>query len=361
MVPSPLAAAAVPASTLPWLLACALAYLGLCAVAWRFVLNGDRLGSCSRRALLGAWIALLALSLAARLALATASPGLPTDIACFKAWAMAAAERGLSGFYGGAMFVDYPPGYVYVLKAVGHARLLLGLAHDSPGFLLLVKLPAILLDVGAAVLVLWLARERTSLSRACALSLLVAWNPAAIHNSAVYGQVDVFLAVALVLALACVERGAWPRASAVYALAVLVKPQALLLAPLALLALVRRKDVTTAALAALVGGATLVALTLPFSRDPTWLVALYAKTLAAYPYATLNAANLHALAGANWAPLSQKVLLASHGAVGAACLAAVFALSAWLYLRSRRPADIFVVALVVLTAAFFVAAKMHER
>src|SRR5512141_845199 len=144
MMPSPLAAAAAPASTLPWVFACAVAFLALCAVAWRFVLRSDALASWSRPALLGSCAALLAASLAVRLALAAAVLGVPTDIACFKAWAMAAAEGGLSRLYDGSMFVDYPPGYMYVLKAVGHARLLLGLAHDSRGFLLLVKLPAIL-------------------------------------------------------------------------------------------------------------------------------------------------------------------------------------------------------------------------
>jgi dolichyl-phosphate-mannose-protein mannosyltransferase len=343
------------------LITCAVAFVALCGAAWRFALRGDALEAWSRRAIVAWCAALLALSVVVRLALATAVVGVPTDIACFKAWAMAAAEGGLSRFYAGSMFVDYPPGYIYVLKAVGHARLLLGLPHDSRGFLLLVKLPAILLDLGAALLVLWLARGKTSLARACTLAVLVAWNPAAIHNSAVYGQVDVFLAVPLVLALALVERGAWLRAAAVYAIAVLLKPQALLLAPLAALALLRRRDWKTAALAVLVALATLAALTLPFSRDPTFLVKLYAKTLGSYPYATLNAANLYALVGGNWAPLADRLLFASYGSIGAVCLVAVVALSAWLYLRSREPSGIFVVALLVMSAVFFVSTKMHER
>ncbi|HET9599030.1 MAG TPA: glycosyltransferase family 39 protein [Anaeromyxobacteraceae bacterium] len=361
MEPSPLAAAAVPASTLPWMLGSALVFLALCAEAWRSALKRGALEPWSRRALLGSFVALLALSLAVRLGLATAIVGVPTDIACFKAWAMAAAEGGLSRFYAGPMFVDYPPGYIYVLKVVGQARLLLGLAHDSRGFLLLVKLPAILLDVAAALVVLWLARNKMSLARACVLSLLVAWNPAAIHNSAVYGQVDVFLAVPLVLALAFVQRGAWLRASTIYVIAVLLKPQALLLAPLAVLALLRRRDAKTAALAVLAALVTLAALTLPFSRDPTWLVKLYSSTLGSYPYATLNAANLHALVGGNWAPLGAKLLFASHGAIGAVGIVAVVAFSAWLYLRSRDGSSVFVVALVVMSAIFFLSTKMHER
>ena len=217
-----------PASTLPWVFAGAVLFLALCGLAWRFVLRGEALESLPRRKIVVCYVALLLLSLVPRLALATAILGVPTDIACFKAWAMAAAENGLSHFYSGAMFVDYPPGYIYVLGAVGLARSFLGLAHDSAGFLLLVKLPAMLLDLVAAGFLLWLARKRMSLVQACAISLLYAFNPAAIHNSAVYGQVDIFLALPLVLALTLVLRGAVLRASAVYAVAVLVKPQALL-------------------------------------------------------------------------------------------------------------------------------------
>jgi Gpi18-like mannosyltransferase len=353
----------IPASTMPWVLTCGLLFLALCGLAWRFVFRGGALELLPRRAILAAYVALLLLSLGLRLALSTAIHGVPTDVACFKAWAMAAAEGGLSRFYSSGMFVDYPPGYVYVLQAVGLARSLLGLQHDSPGFLLLVKLPAMALDLVAAGFLLWLARTRTSLARACALSLLYAFNPAAIHNSAVYGQVDVFLALPLALALALVVRGAMLRATAVYAVAVLIKPQALLLGPLALLALVRRRDARVTALAVLVAAATLVVLVLPFSRHlhPLWLVDLYRKTLASYPYATLNAANLYALLGANWAPLDGTVLFLSYGTLGTVFLAAIVVLSASLYLRSRDPGDVVVVALLVMSAAFFLAAKMHER
>jgi Gpi18-like mannosyltransferase/predicted membrane-bound dolichyl-phosphate-mannose-protein mannosyltransferase len=362
-VPSPLATATAPASALPWVLVCALLFVALCALAWRLVLEGDALSSWSKRALLGSTAALLLSSLALRLGLATAIVGVPTDIACFKGWAMAAAEGGLSRFYAGSMFVDYPPGYIYVLKAVGHARLLLGLGYDSPGFLLLVKLPAILLDLAAACLVLWIARSRLSLARACALSVLVAFNPAAIHNSAVYGQVDVFLAVSVVLALAFAHRGALLRASAVYTAAVLLKPQALLLAPVALLVLVKRRSARTAGLALLVMAATLTVLLVPFTvgRSPAWIVDLYARTLGSYPYATLNAANLYALVGDNWAPVSKQLLFLSYGSFGAVCLAAIVACSAWLYLRSRDPSSLFIVALFVVSSAFFLATRMHER
>jgi len=358
-----MAPSTIAVSTMPWVYASALLFLTLCGLSWRFVYRGDGLASCSRRTILGAYVALLLLSLGLRLALSTAIYGVPTDIACFKAWAMAAAEGGLSRFYSSGMFADYPPGYIYVLKAVGLARVILGLEHDSSGFLLLVKLPAMAMDLVAAGLLLWLARTRTTLAKACTLSLLYAFNPAVIHNSAVYGQVDAFLAVPLVLALALLLRGTLLRAAAVYAIAVLIKPQALLLAPLALVALARRRDLRVAVLAVLVGALTLVVLSLPFSpnQQPLWLVSLYAKTLGSYPYATLNAANLYALVGANWAPLDGTLLFLSYGTLGTVFLVAIVAFSASLYLRARDPSDILVIALIVVSAVFFLAAKMHER
>ncbi len=363
MLVSPLAAAAAPASTLPWVIVCGLLFLVLIGLAWRFVLKDEGLQSWSRPAVLGSYLVLLLLSLGLRLCLATAFEGVSTDIACFKAWAIAAAGGGLSRFYTGSMFVDYPPGYIYVLKVVGHARILLGLAPESAGFLLLIKLPAILLDLGAAGLVLWLARARTSLASACTLSLLVAWNPAAIHNSAVYGQVDVFLAVPLVLALVFVYRGALLRASGIYTAAVLIKPQALLLGPLALLALVRRRNAKTAGLALLIVAAMLAVLLSPFSHslNPAWLVSLYARTMGSYPYATLNAANFHALIGANWAPVGNEMVLMSYGAFSTVCLGAIVLFSAWLYMKGRADSDIFVVALVVVSSVFFLTTRMHER
>ena len=348
---------------MPWVFASAALFLLACLLAWRFVFRGEALERWSRPAVLGTWGALLLLGLALRVALALAVHGVPTDIACFKSWAMTAAEGGLSRFYSGTQFVDYPPGYVYVLGAVGLVRLALGLDHGAPGFLLLVKLPSILLDLVAAGLVFRLARPQTSLARAATLSALVALNPAAIHNSAVYGQVDVFLAVPLVLALALVARGALVRAALVYTVAVLVKPQALLVAPIAVLALLRKRDVGTAARAVAASAAAAVVLLFPFSRslDPSWVIGLYARTLGSYPYATLNAANLHALVGGNWAPLSDRLFIVSHGTFGAAALAAVVLGAAWLYHRSRDPASVLPVALVVLSAAFLVAARMHER
>ena len=67
------------------------------------------------------------------------------DLRLFQTWAGQLAEVGTQHFYDQGQFVDYPPGYLYVLWLTGKIS-------ATPGYLLL-KLPAILADLGLA----WIA------------------------------------------------------------------------------------------------------------------------------------------------------------------------------------------------------------
>ena len=69
-------------------------------------------------------LAVLGLALAARLIIAYAFPGtgLSFDLDSFHAWAANLARDGLYGVYDRDFFLDYTPGYLYVLYVVGPAR-----------------------------------------------------------------------------------------------------------------------------------------------------------------------------------------------------------------------------------------------
>ncbi|MBA3626714.1 MAG: hypothetical protein H0W60_03120, partial [Chloroflexi bacterium] len=45
--------------------------------------------------------------------------GFESDLNSFSSWARTLADFGPGGFYANAGFADYPPGYLYVLWAVG--------------------------------------------------------------------------------------------------------------------------------------------------------------------------------------------------------------------------------------------------
>ena len=95
-------------------------------------------------------LAILVVGLAFRLIIAYVllpGSGFGVDRASFIAWASDLAAHGPSGFYGRVSFIDYTPGYLYVLWLVGTVGSWLGGIGD------LIKLPAILADMAVGYLI----------------------------------------------------------------------------------------------------------------------------------------------------------------------------------------------------------------
>lgn len=231
--------------------------------------------------------------------------GYTQDVGTFSAWAMDMYSRGFAGFYMPGYFADYPPGYITVLWLVGGISNWFGIHYGTPGFLVLLKMPAMLADIAGAIFLLSLARNNLT-ERALALLAALLWllNPLAIVTSAFWGQVDSIFTLVLAASFLMLERRRVILAASLYAVAVLFKPQALLVGPIALIALLSLRDIPLQLKAVAAAIATFVLLSLPFtiSREPTWIFSLYAGTLASYNYLTLNAFNLYALLGQNWFP-----------------------------------------------------------
>ena len=268
-----------------------------------------------------------------------------------------------------------------LLWPVGLLRSLLKLDTGSGAYLILLKLAPMLADIAGAILV-WRAARRTMSERgAMALSLLVALNPAAIANSAAWGQIDGLLALLIALCALYAADGRSIAALLCFGLALLVKPQALLFAPLGLIALVcgivraegedRKKRLRGLLIgaAACLGMMYIVALLCcasqveglgaTLARPVTWLIELYSGTVQGYRYITVNTLNLYYLLGLNWARVS------THGTANAVAWA-LFALSylgcaALTILGSKRPRRLFLTGglLIVLLCTF--GPMIHER
>ena len=73
--------------------------------------------------------------------------GYETDMNTFKAWAGLADSMGLNHIYYSDIFLDYPPGYLYILWFLEKLRQLIGLETGGSGFTLLIKLPSIVADL----------------------------------------------------------------------------------------------------------------------------------------------------------------------------------------------------------------------
>lgn len=345
----------------------ALAFALLYAVAYRTLFHRDRLEQLDESRLKTAVWGLLLMGLALRLLLAPFSGGYATDMNTFKAWASHAASGGLAHFYDTDMFVDYPPGYIYVLYILGKVQSALQLAMDSRATLLLMKLPAMLADVATSGLLFGMARKRLRLSPGLAFgaALLYLFNPAVLVNSTIWGQVDSFFTLFLLLTLNAVSTGRLERAGGLFALAVLVKPQALIFTPVLLFAFWQAKSWQRFGRSTAWGLGVFAAGILPFSfvLKPWWFIKLYAETLMSYPYATLNAFNLYALLTANWKPQTDTFLLVSYQAWGTLFIFVAVGLAFYFFRRAKHNLGglPYYIALVLISTMFLFGAKMHER
>lgn len=182
------------------------------------------------------------------------APGFAADQAQFILWSIQTRDSGPSALYAerpegsGRRSCNYPPVYINVLSWLRSAYD--GLAaepltadaaydvwkgRDTPAARAAVwsyKLPAVLADaVLAALLVVWV-RPYAGRTSSLLIGSFYAVHPVAIHNSAIWGQVDAIHTLLMVgsLELARNRRMLWGAALA--ALAVLTKAQAIVLLPL---------------------------------------------------------------------------------------------------------------------------------
>ena len=185
----------------------------------------------------GAILIVLAAALAFRLIIAYAYPGtgLAFDIASFRGWASDLATNGLHGFYERPGFHDYTPGYLFVLYLVG----MVGQAAGGIGDL--IKLPAIFADVAIGWLVWSMATELGAGRRAALLAAVFAVaNPVSWFDSVVWGQVDSFGVVFLLLGVRELWRDHPERAAVWTVIAALIKPQLGILVPIVAIVTIRR-------------------------------------------------------------------------------------------------------------------------
>ncbi|MDQ0058857.1 glycosyltransferase family 39 protein [Paenibacillus harenae] len=335
---------------------------------YKTVFRSDKLKLTGNSPYILLWLLLIA-AFALRAAIAVSTGGYATDIALFVAWADHAVSQGLSGFYNSGVFVDYPPGYIYVLYVLGSLKSALGIQAGTDAALLLFKMPAIVADLGAAYFIFHIAGKKLSPAFALGLAILYAFNPAVIVDSAAWGQVDSIFTLVLVLSFYNLADSKIERASVWFAIAALIKPQAFIFMPVLLLYFLHRKAWRQIPVSAFFGFATFGLLALPYfwgNGGLSALLNLYSGTLSSYPYASLNAFNFYTLIGANWKGLDQQWLLLTFKAWGNLFIVAAVALAVYFSFRKKKDGretsdNSFYLAGLLITVVFMLVTKMHER
>lgn len=314
-----------------------------------------------------------------RVLLAALTYGYTSDIACFTGWAYSLFHGGFENFYTSGQFADYPPLYMYVLWAMGA----LGNALQVTASSFIIKLPAIICDCAAAYLLYRAACGKNalkpgstapSLSRAFPVLLYasVILNPALIMNSAVWGQVDIFHTLLAILCVLLLTNKNIAMALVVFMLALLLKVQSALIAPVFLLSVLdgllckdTRKHTAMQLLYGIVAAAAVgLLLVAPFNggRPYTWIVDQYLAGLTQYPFVTVNGFNLYGLMGLNWMPVDTTALGLAFSTWGIIGEAAVLAYAVWLYIKQpKNGKNLYALLAFIVLGVYMFGPGMHER
>lgn len=187
------------------------------------------------------FIALLVSAFVLRLLLTNVIHGHPTDINNFKGWSIHAAKNPMRLFYKGVapegqgIWCDYPPLYIYFLWGIGKFYQFLDPSFQfwNQGlFTTLIKLPPILADIGCVALVVLILKRYVHIYLALMAGAFIAFHPAVIFESAMWGQVDSLTFGLQLLSIWFILKQRLDLALIVTALNILVKPQGLILLPL---------------------------------------------------------------------------------------------------------------------------------
>lgn len=328
----------------------------IAALVYKFKDNGKKLP------LTGVLVMLFAAGLALRLLLAYFTIGFANDIALFKAWGQLCNDIGYGGVYfQNELFLDYPPGYLYILSWLDGIRGLLNLPMESDGYTLMVKLPSILADLATAFIIYRLGAKKLSLGWGVLLSAAYMFCPAVLINSSVWGQIDSLCALIMVASLFLLDKNRIIPSAIVYGIAVVFKPQMLIFAPIFIFYTIIRKRYLQLAVGI---GCSLLAIMLvatPFVKnfDYLFLIEKYKSTMDYYSYYTVNAYNIWALIGQNWGALPENpiALFALNWSVPAIATA-LCGIYMW---KHRENYSIFMALAILMSTVFMFAVKMHER
>jgi dolichyl-phosphate-mannose--protein O-mannosyl transferase len=347
---------------------------------------------------IGAWawplIAMLAAGFVVRLVFLP-SLGFHNDVSAFEAWTLTLKDNPPWQFYGKTTFADYPPGYFIVLWVIGAVYGTLGHLHlinvnDGSYFALriLVKLPALAMDLVDTVLIYAIVRRYASEAVALGAAALFVFNPATIYTSAYWGQVDSvswgFVLLTLWLALRSSDDPAKQTVRLTWAwlamtFSILIKPQGALVAivllafafaPLDEQARVRRVRATAFGLvASLILTLAVAALFHPTANLADligWLFDRYRIGSNVYAYNTINAFNLYAIKQPFWQSDTTALPLFGIGLGamwlwGVVLVVAATGLIVARYLQERTDQAFLEASMLVAFAFFTLATRMHER
>jgi len=188
------------------------------------------------------------------------------------------------------------------------------------------------------------------------------FNPAIIYDSAIWGQVDSVYTLFFMLALMLFFSDKPMLSGVCLVLAILTKPQSLVLVPLFALFVIRRYSIFISAKVAAASCAAFVVVALPFYPVTSIfnLFRLYSSSYIQYPYNSLNAFNIWAFIGM-FHPDDAKFLLITYRMWGYLLFGMIFIYVAYFIMKNKDDMSIYISSAILFFAFFMFFTRIHER
>lgn len=346
-------------------------FLGLYFFFYTFFLKKDRLRLEDQTLkILILFVVFIGIAFLIRVIIGYLIRGQEGDLGCFIGWGQHATTTPWPDYYDyysaftekAKYWCDYPPVYIMILAVIAWIQKLFNLGSNA--YALLIKMPNIISDIICCYLIFRLAKRHLHNNGALALSMLYAFNPAIIINSAVWGQADaIYTLLALLVVIFILDNKLW-LAGLMLGIALLIKIQTGFVVFAGIFALIEKKSVKTwiSTMAASFGIFFLLVLPFGIKLPFEWIFIQLIGTLTGYPFASVNAYNFFALFGANWRHGDKPFLLGLSADVWGITIgyfAVVFMM--FVYFYSKQKSKNYYVAMFAMAAIFMFIPGMHER
>jgi dolichyl-phosphate-mannose-protein mannosyltransferase len=300
-----------------------------------------------------------------------ANPGFFNDVNVFVRWGHV-FDQNPSMVYSLLRGANYPPLAIYICWFGVKAMTLVNpMLHQpviysvylTPDLPILEKIPILLGDLAFIVAIYRIARRRTSIEWSLGLAAAFAFSPAVIYIGVLWGQLDTIFALFLVLAFwfAIQRQPVW--VGITFALALLVKPQPLILTPVLAVYLWRDgwRMVRTAGIALAATGAIAC---LPYLMPPSFQVftLLHNISSSVTHYTSSYAYNLWWAVGRGRTFAAAPVIgPLSAGAIGWVCFFGMLGIVCYAIWKAPKPLTLIIGGAVVMYTFFLVTTGQHER
>jgi len=232
--------------------------------------------------------------------------GFKADMAFWKGWGLAAADRGVVWLVGNTNY-NYPPGFTYVLFLINKIYAIFASPYNvsqywsesNTLYLFLFKLLIIISDIVVAALIIKIAliilkNNKNKLKIAIIAAILYLFNPVVLFDGVVWGQVDQFGMMFFIACLYFLLSDKPNYATISFTLACLMKFQNIIFIPLFFLFIFKKYSFKTLVNSLQLAALTFLITAVPFilKKETGSLIKLLTMNSDYFPFYSLNAFNI---------------------------------------------------------------------